>query len=321
MTQVVDPDDPVLGATVPKLRALAARVDELVVLALDARPADLPPNVRVVPIGASSQAARGARYAAALAPELRRRPAAVLAHMAPIYALLAAPLALPLRVPVLLWFTHPQDSRLLRAATAVSRTVLTVDERSFPFAPPNLRPIGHGIDVARFTCAEARERTPLRALALGRFSRVKGYDLLAAACARVEGVELTVVGPSLSDADRAYRASLAAETRDAVAWPQVPELLAGFDLFLSATKAGSADKVVLEAGAACLPTLSSAPAFARLLPDELRFAGEDELVARLQALVALPPAARAALGRELRRRVQEGHSVEHWADEVVRAAS
>jgi hypothetical protein len=32
-TQVVDPDDLVLGATVAKLRALAARLDEVVVLA------------------------------------------------------------------------------------------------------------------------------------------------------------------------------------------------------------------------------------------------------------------------------------------------
>ena len=32
VTQQVDPSSPVLGATVPKLRALAARVDELVVL-------------------------------------------------------------------------------------------------------------------------------------------------------------------------------------------------------------------------------------------------------------------------------------------------
>ena len=47
ITQRVDPDDPALGATVPMLRALAERVDELVVLTLVARDADLPANVRV----------------------------------------------------------------------------------------------------------------------------------------------------------------------------------------------------------------------------------------------------------------------------------
>ena len=62
------------------------------------------------------QALRGARLAAALAAELRTRPAAVLAHMAPIYAVLSAPLARPLGVPVLLWFTHWRRSRLLEVA-------------------------------------------------------------------------------------------------------------------------------------------------------------------------------------------------------------
>jgi len=47
ITQRVDEDDPALGATVPKLRALAERVDELVVLALHAVPTELPANVRV----------------------------------------------------------------------------------------------------------------------------------------------------------------------------------------------------------------------------------------------------------------------------------
>jgi len=92
ITQRVDPDDPALGATVPMLRALAERVDELVVLTLSARDASLPENVRVKVIAAPPPVLRGARFAAALVPELRPRPVAVLAHMSPIYAVLAAPL-------------------------------------------------------------------------------------------------------------------------------------------------------------------------------------------------------------------------------------
>src|ERR1043166_156913 len=74
VTQRVDEDDPALGATVAKLRALAARVDELVVLALSAAPTELPANVRVKTFGARTQAGKGVRFVAALAPELRRRP-------------------------------------------------------------------------------------------------------------------------------------------------------------------------------------------------------------------------------------------------------
>lgn len=302
VTQAVDARDPILGATVPKLRALAERVDELVVLTLRTGEHALPDNVRVKSIGAPNQALRGVRFAAALAPE---RPDAVLAHMAPIYALLAAPLARP----VLLWFTHPQDSRLLRAATRVSRAVLTVDERSFPFASPKVRAIGHGIDVARLACRDAADRDPLRALALGRFSRVKNYDLIQRAVDRVDGLDVDFVGPG---DDRAGLRN----TRPAVPWTQVPELFGEYDLFISATRAGSADKAVFEAGASCLPVLASSPAFASLLPEELRFATEDELVERLEWLKS---ADRGALGRELRERVVQDHSVDHWADEVLRA--
>ena len=106
VTQAADPADPVLAATLAQIRALAERCDEVVVLADRVDEAALPGNVRARSFAAPSQTARGARYLAALAPELLDRPVAVVAHMAPIYALLAAPLAKPLRVPLLLWFTQ-----------------------------------------------------------------------------------------------------------------------------------------------------------------------------------------------------------------------
>jgi len=310
VTQAVDVEDPVLGATVPKLRALAERVDELVVLSLRVGPHALPENTRVQSIAASNRALRGLRFARALRAA---RPDAVLAHMAPIYAVLAA----PFRAPVLLWFTHPRDSRLLRTATRVSKAVLTVDERSFPFASPKVQAIGHGIDVERFACRPAAAGETLHLLSLGRFSRVKRYDLIERAAARVDGVDVEFVGPSLSEDDRRYRATLS-RTRDAVAWTEVPSLLARYDAFVSATEAGSADKAALEAAAACLPVLASTPAFASLLPEELRFVSEEELAARLEWLKT---ADRAALGRTLRERVRAGHSVETWAERVLEAAA
>ena len=129
VTQQVDPASPVLGATVDKLQALAARVDELVVLTDRAVDGALPGNCTVRPFRASRRVGRGARFETALARELARRPrpAAVLAHMCPIYAVLAAPLARPVGVDVLLWFTHWRKSRLLWAAERASTKVLSVD--------------------------------------------------------------------------------------------------------------------------------------------------------------------------------------------------
>ena len=170
VTQQVDPASPVLGATVAKLRALAARVDELVVLADSAVEGVLPANCRVRPFRAARRAGRGLRFESALARELARRPrpAAVLAHMCPIYAVLAAPVARPLRVPVLLWFTHWRRSRLLSTAELLSNRVLSVDERTFPLRSKKVVAIGHGIDVSDLPCVARPARDELMLLALGR---------------------------------------------------------------------------------------------------------------------------------------------------------
>lgn len=325
VTQRVDPDHPVLGATVAKIRAVAARTDEVAVLALSARPGALPENCRVRTFGAPTQALRGARYLAALAPELLRRPAAVLAHMSPIYALLAAPLARPLGVRVLLWYTQWRSNPLLERTVRAVDAVLTVDEQSFPFPSPKVHAIGHGIDLARFACAEPPGRARLQLLALGRYAEVKRYPELIEALRDVDA-ELTIHGSTETAADRAHEPEvrrLAAELdgRVTVAGPlppaQVPAALAAADALISGTS-GGADKVVLEACASCVPAFSPAPAFARILPEQLRY--DRDLPEQLRAFAALPAAERGAIGRLLRARVEEAHSVERWADRVLEAA-
>jgi glycosyltransferase involved in cell wall biosynthesis len=321
VTQQVDPEHPVLAAAVPKIRALAARVDEVVVLALHAQPGVLPANCRVRTFAAPTQALRGARFAAALGAELARgRPRALLAHMSPIYAVLAAPVLRPLGVRVLLWYTQIRTNPLLERAVRLADAVFTTDERSFPFRSPKVHAIGHGIDVARFACAEPPGREPLQLLALGRYSPVKGYPELIRA-ARDAGAELTIHGSTETEVDRAHKAELEQLAPELIRGPvrpsEIPTLLAAADALVSATR-GGADKVVLEAGAACVPAFSPAPAFVELLPPPLAWG--DDLAAALREFAALPRDARAELGRTLAARVREQHSLERWADRIVEAA-
>lgn len=319
VTQQVDPGHPALAATVPKLAALARRVDEVVVLADGAVPGVLPDNCRVRLFAAPSKAGRGLRFEAALARELVPRPVAVVAHMCPIYAVLAAPLARPLGVPLLLWFTHWKASRLLRLAERVSTRVLSVDRRSFPLASPKLRAIGHGIDMRDFPYSPPEPHDgPLRAVALGRTSPAKGLQAIARA-AELAGVELEVYGPSLTDEERAERARLGDVVRDPVPRAEVPALLRRFDCLVNNMRAGALDKVVFEAAATGLPVLASNPGFDTLLEPELRFERE-RVESLVEAFRRLETADRAAIGRRLRERVEQGHSVEHWAEEVLRAA-
>jgi len=260
----------------------------------------------------------------------RPRPAAVLAHMCPIYAVLSAPLARPLGTRVLLWFTHWRASGLLRLAEGVSSTVVSVDRDSFPLDSAKLVAIGHGIDLADFPCAERARDQGIRLLALGRTSPAKGLDTVIRAVAEVPESTLIAHGPSLTEDERRHRSELEqlvtelgvrerVTLGEPVARERVRELMAGVDALVNNMRAGATDKVVYEAAAACLPVLASNPGFAGLLPEALRFPREDAgvLAARIRGLTELDL---DSIGRELRAQVARDHSVESWAERVVELA-
>ncbi len=281
-TQKLDPEDTVLAATVPMACALAARVDELVVLCDSAMPGVMPENTRIHEFAGKTQAERGVRFSAALARELRPRPIGVVAHMVPLYAVLAAPLVRPLRVPLVLWYTHWKGHLVVRAAEKLSTAVLSVDRRSFPLDSKKVRAIGHGIDVGEFSCTDAPPGETLQALLLGRYSPAKGIETVLRAAALAGGVRIEAHGSDRTFEDHkrelerlARELGLDAELCGPVARAQVPALFSRSHVLVNNMRAGAPDKVVYEAAASCLPVLASNPVFDDLLPAELRFARGD----------------------------------------------
>src|SRR5947208_10962368 len=322
LTQSVDPAHPALAATIPKIRALAARVDEVVVLAQTGSADGLQPNVEVRSFGSSSRPGRAWRFERELA---RALPAdAVVAHMIPVYVLLAAPLVRPRRIPLLLWYTHWKASATLRAAERLATRVVSVDRRSFPLESAKVRPIGHGIDVSEFPCVR-RAGDGVRALVLGRYSPAKGLPTVLEAVGQVEGVTLEIHGAALSPLEREHRHELERfgyELGGAVPRSELPHVFARSDVLVNNMRAGAPDKVVYEAGAACLPVLASNPVFDELFGEfPLQFDREDasSLAERLRWFVSLSPEQRAEIGQALRERVAERHYVDTWADGVLAA--
>jgi glycosyltransferase involved in cell wall biosynthesis len=312
-TQRLDPEDPVLAATVPMVRALAERVDELVVLCDSAAPLAVPQNARVHEFGASTQVQRGARFAAALAREVRTRPMGIVAHMVPLYAVLAGPLARPLRIPLVLWYTHWKGHAVVRAAEKVCTAVASVDERSFPLASSKVHAIGHAIDLSEFACTDPPDGE-LRALVLGRYSPAKGLETILRGAA-LAGVRVEAHGSD--ETFESYKRDLeriadGATLGGPVGRREVPALFASHHVLINNMRAGAPDKVVYEAAASCLPVLASNPVFDDLLPPELRFERDDpeSLAARLRAFDR-------RRRPELRGVVARNHSVEHWADGLL----
>ena len=340
ITQVVDPGDPNLGATRAKIAALARRVDEVVVLCDRGSGESLPANCRVRVFGASRRMQRALRYLVAVAQELRERPVAVVAHMVPLYAVVAAPLVRARRVPLILWYTHWRAHGMLRLAVLACTAVVSLDTRSFPLRSRKVHGIGHGIDLDEFPCqpANSTHGRSLRVLSLGRYSAPKKLDELieGVRLARERGVDVRIdlhgtTGSAALDgykqrlevlvAQPAYAAF--ASVGGAISRTELPPVYAAADVV--ASDFISPDKVVLEACASCRPVLASDRSFDRLfegIEPPLAFErGNPETFAdRLEALAALDDDERHAIGKELRERVRTHHSVETWADAILRLA-
>jgi glycosyltransferase involved in cell wall biosynthesis len=338
ITQVVDPADPNLGATGGKIAALARRVDEVVVLCDRGVDGVLPGNCRLRVFGAPTRAQRAARYVRALVSELRERPVAVVAHMIPLYAIVAAPFVRARRVPLVLWYTHWKGHVVLRVATLVSTHVASVDVRSFPLRSGKARGIGHGIDVNEFPCQPVVPAAgrPFRILSLGRYSRPKKLEEMieGVRIAQARGVDarIDLFGTVGSAPESAYKRELEALVSRAeysafasvggpVPRTELPPVYAQADVV--ASDFISTDKIVLEGSASCRPAIASHPAFDTLFADidpPLAFErGRPETFAdRIEQLAALSDEQRHAIGETLRERVRTQHSVETWADAILR---
>ncbi|MGH3003189.1 MAG: glycosyltransferase family 4 protein [Gaiellaceae bacterium] len=336
VTQTLDPEHASLAQTLDLVRALAGRADELVVLCRETRWDGAAANVTVRTFDATGKAGRALAFERALAASLDRADA-VLVHMVPTFLVLAAPLARMRRVPLLLWYTHWHASRSLRIATRLCDRALSVDAASYPLRSPKVRGIGHAIDVDLFGAdPPAAHDGPLRLLALGRTARWKGLGTLLQAFELAElDATLEVRGPSLTDDERAHRRELEVRAgsggRVRVEQPlpraEIPALLESVDVVVSPAepRAGATlDKAVYEAAAAARPVVTTnalLEPFLAGLPLDLLSAPRDPhtLAAVLRGVAGAAPEVRAAIGVELRRRVVEQHSLEHWADAVIAA--
>jgi glycosyltransferase involved in cell wall biosynthesis len=277
----------------------------------------------VLRFGGSAKALRVVRFERALLQALRPKPERLIAHMAPVYAVLAAPIARPAGVRTVLWFTHWRATAKLRLAEHLVNRIATVDARTVPLHSGKVIGIGHSIDVSEFPISPRGDG--LRVTALGRTSPTKGLETIIRAVARVDGATLEMRGPSLTDEERRHRseleqlaASLGAPVQigDAVPRSELPALFARTDVLVNNNRAGTADKVVYEAAASGVPVLASSPAFDDFL-DPFPAADPAELARLLTELGQTTPAERTQIGEKLRKAVVERHSIESWATRML----
>jgi glycosyltransferase involved in cell wall biosynthesis len=349
ITPKLDPTDNLFGHVNGWATALAKRVERLYVVALWPGHPDLPANARFATLGkADAHADAGSlmdragwllrlqRIVARLVA--RGEIDAVLAHMGPIFAVAAAPLARLAGIPTFLWYAHGHVSPLLRVAHLLAAGVGTSTPEGFRIDSPKVTITGQGIDLDKFRPAEQPPEQE-RLLSVGRFSPIKGYekvlDAVASPALAAHGsLTVELVGGVHSPSEAAYLESLKERARslgiadrvqfvDGLPYAQIVPTYQRATLFATASATGSMDKVVLEAAACGLPPVVCNPAFRQLFGETwptLSFNNRDDvagLSSRLADWLGRSSAERRTVAQVLREEIGRSHSVDHWADAVI----
>jgi glycosyltransferase involved in cell wall biosynthesis len=364
VTQVLDRQDAVLGFVSRWVRGLAEAAEQVRVVALEVGDTSgLPDNVDWVELGRRGAVGRYLRYRRALGDAFGRGPSGgfdgLLTHMVPRYSTVAAGWAARAGVAHYLWYTHKGvDRRLLRAIERVDG-VFTASEESLRVETPKRIVTGHGIDAEHFDVAPvplpasvpasgpapgSAEAGGAALLSVGRLTAAKDPVCILDAVARLraEGrdVTLTWAGGGLVARDDQYAGRVMEAVRElglgdavrfvgAVPYPRVPELYAAADLFVSASRTGSVDKVLLEAMAARRPLvscndslgplLSSDPALAPWAGDCTFPVGDGAALAeRVACWLDLDAGERGARAEALRAHVVREHDVDRLMARLVR---
>jgi glycosyltransferase involved in cell wall biosynthesis len=338
----MDADHSTLGHTTAWTNELARRCDHVDVITMLAGRLAVDDNVRVHSLGKEVGRSEPRRllefYRLVHRVTSERAIDACFAHMAPLFALLFAPIAKARRIPILLWYAHSVVPPALRLTHAVVDRCVTATPESFRLPSHKLFVIGHGIDTVRFappaaTCP-SYETT---AVSVGRITPRKGVLEIVDSIAVLErerglGVRLEVVGGPATVRDHEYLAALRHRVtalgidhlisfRGPVPFTEMPAYYHRGLLSVNLSETAM-DKAILESMASsCIP-VSRNPAFAALarrqaLDSLVPKPGADGLAACMADVLSRAPRDRAALVDRLRRIVVEEHSLGALGDRVV----
>ena len=260
--------------------------------------------------------------------------------MIPQWVLMTAPYARLRGIPIVLWYTHSAVTWKLRMAHHCAQRILTASPESYRLPHGDkVRILGHGIDTEYFRPAPRPPDGMLRVLSVGRLSPVKQHEVLVEA-ARIlvqergmASLQVRIVGGPALPSDEEYALRLRQMVVDhglkghvvfsgPVPYDKVVSEYQDCDLFVNPSRTDSLDKVALEAMACGLPVVTSNPAMGSLLTEGcsgLFFPHRDPwaLAEAIIEIAALPFRQRHQLGLDLRRRVEQGHSLERLMDRIV----
>lgn len=339
IAQKVDAEDDLLGFFVDWLKEFSKHFEVLHVITLGQGKHDLPSNVHIHSLGKErhvSKVIRALRFYVLLF-RLMPRVDGVFAHMSPIFAIAAWPVAFLYRRKIILWYLHRSVTLRLRVAEKLCHKVVTAAKESLNLKSSKVIEIGHGIDVKKFETLRDRTSDELNILMVGRISPIKNQDILlrAAKILKERGfaIRITIVGKPIMPADLRYERELEhlygeLELRDTVSfagsipYDRIRDLYKRADVVVGLTPHGGVDKTILEGMAAGCITLTSNDVCKRyfsrygdLLTVEYR--DPESLAMAIERIMDLSADEKIKIGQSLVSEVKAHHDIENMARRIA----
>lgn len=336
ITQKVDTNDPILGFFHRWIEAFSKHYESLVVICLQKGAYDLPGGVRVFSLGKEHKELGIKKNAVwkkityvwnfyCLIWRERRSYDAVFVHMNQEYVLLGALVWKILGKKVVLWYNHTHGNILTRVAIILADTVCHTSPFAFTAETKKSQQMPAGIDTGLFRSYEGSIREPRSIMYLGRIAPLKRVDVLLEAAKILDEQKIDFVLDIYGDAAaddfeymkrlKEFSMSLQKKNklffRGAVPNSAAPKVFNTHLVSVNLTPKGNYDKTVLESMACETLPLVSSPAFADIIPLELRFKENDpvDLAKKITFVFSLPDASLTQHRNRCRREVENNHAL------------
>ena len=326
VTQKLDRTDPILGFFHGWIDAFAQHCETLTVITQLVGTARASSNTEFISLYKESKGKISQIiYFWNLIWNKRSQYDAVLVHMTPIWIVLGAPVWMLLGKRMYLWYEARGARWPLRVALKVVQKVFSASEHGMPIASAKSVIVGHGIDTNHFAPGSA-ERDERTIVTVGRITRAKHMEQIINAFASLNDTyRLVVAGCAITYADKTLehelddvihtknlhkRVSMQPLTHEAL----LP-ILQTATLFVHASDT-SLDKAVLEAMSTGCPVVSCAESFHDMLPRECK-ATRENFAQQIQLMLNVPPQERKVIGENLRKTIQNEHSLTNLIQRLV----
>ncbi len=320
-----------------ELFANHSQMEEVFVLTRHKGEFTLPENVKVFAIQKNNLLLRGLEWYSVLIRLLRENAIGFFwinqdGYLLPLMLL---PVKLALNIPIYQWRVSPLISPQMEfCARYCARKIFTCTSKSFPMNLPNVRVVGHGIDVETFRIKNVKKTGEL--VTTGRMTPDKHLDLMVRMldkCRHQFGTaySLDIYGNEAPEQPK-YRQTLErlieerhlteyVSFKGQVKHAELPDMLNSYKVFLNCSET-ALDKAVVEAMACGLPVIATNPCVEEILPEDLRpllYSGAEDvsrLAQLLHALLSQPDAYLEKMGYDLREVAVKHHSVKRLVNEI-----